>query len=444
MALRSAISAALRAPFAKRAGQNVDGVDFARAEGMPVKFRNSADTADVNAVDVDADDTVLVADEGRYTDPRSVVLTLGVNGNQGSQNFWIAPQACRITGITEIHKTAGSDGSAVTAYVEKLTAAQAPGSGVSVMSGTFNLKGTAATKQSASLTTAHPRSLDGLSQDIFLAAGDRLAIVTAGVLTALVGVQITVSITPGCKGALAKYHAKQTADIVTQSFFIANRPHRVVAAYAVWGTAATDSGAVTLDIFKDGSGTAAGGGTSILSAAKSVKTTANTVATLSLTATAATLQMQAGDRLSVVITGVTTALADLTVVVLFAPIENRKEVSFCVPATDLGSDLAIFTADRDYEVIDVSGVWGTAATTKNATITRDTATTAPGGGTSLLTDNTNSGLDLSASAATPVWGTLAAKRLLWMTAGDRLSLKYAGATIGSLAGLCVTVSLRAR
>ena len=446
MALRTfAIWPALRALYAKRSGEtDVTKFDYSFGNNTPLLFRNAADTADIEALNVDSDNYVLLAGEQRTCAPHIVTLNVGANGNQGSQHIWIAPFACRIKSVTEIHKTAGNHSAAVTAYVEKLTGTTAVGSGVSVMSGTFNLKGTANTLQTATLATVHPRN-DGLSQDIFLAAGDRLALVVTGNTQTLAGVQVTIAVVPGGKGSVATYHAKTNSDIATQTFFIANRPQTVLAAYAVWGTASSDAGAVTLDITADASATAAGGGTTILSAAKSMKTTANTVNTLTLTATAANLRLAPGTRLSFKLTGTPTSLADLTIVVLFSAVENRKCVSFCNLASDVGTDLAFFTADRDYEVIDVSAVWGTASTSAFELLTIDTGTTAPGAGTGQCSDNTNTGFDTSASAATPVWGTLVAGRLRWLTSGDRLAIKKGGAgVVGSLAGACYTVSLRPR
>ena len=100
--------------------------------------------------------------------------------------FFTAPSAMTILGITEVHTTAGSDGSAVTLTVEKLTGTTAPGSGTDLLSANFNLKGTANTVQTGTLS-----STVGVVQ---LAAGNRLALKKSGTLTAVANVTITLTI----------------------------------------------------------------------------------------------------------------------------------------------------------------------------------------------------------------------------------------------------------
>jgi hypothetical protein len=74
-------------------------------------------------------------------------------------------------------------------------------------------------------------------------------------------------------------------------------------------------------------------------------------------------------------------------------------------------------------------------------LVKDTGTGAPGAGTDLLTNNTNTGFDLNATANTLQTGTIVTtagpKKLL---VGDRLSLDWANA-IQSSAGIAVTVEL---
>ena len=101
--------------------------------------------------------------------------------------FFVAPQACKVTAINQVHSTAGSDASAVTAVVTKDTSTNAPGAGTSLhQSGSFNLKATANTVQNATLSTT--------AATLILAAGDRLAIKLTGVSTALAGAVVTVQL----------------------------------------------------------------------------------------------------------------------------------------------------------------------------------------------------------------------------------------------------------
>lgn len=102
--------------------------------------------------------------------------------------FFTAPFPCQVVSIREVHTTAGSNGGAVTLVIEKLTGTQASDSGVSCMSSTINLKGTAETVQNAALTAT--------AADLVLQRGDRLNLKDAGTLTAVAGVCVTVELKP--------------------------------------------------------------------------------------------------------------------------------------------------------------------------------------------------------------------------------------------------------
>lgn len=96
--------------------------------------------------------------------------------------FWIAPVACYVTNFWEIHQVVGSDGSAVTVTLEKLTGTTAPDSGVEMLSTALSLKATANTLQTGVLTeTLTNRNLK---------AGDRLCLKDAGTLTAVSNVAV--------------------------------------------------------------------------------------------------------------------------------------------------------------------------------------------------------------------------------------------------------------
>lgn len=95
---------------------------------------------------------------------------------------FIAPYACLLTLLQEAHKTAGTDGSAVTLDLEKLTGTTAPGSGVTMLGATIDLKGTINTVKTATLASG--ANLPNLS----LAAGDRAALKLTGTPTAVANV----------------------------------------------------------------------------------------------------------------------------------------------------------------------------------------------------------------------------------------------------------------
>lgn len=109
------------------------------------------------------------------------------SGTFATTTFFVAPQACKVTGISEVHSTLGTDAGAVTAVVTKDTGTQAPGAGTSLhQSGSFNLKGANNTVQNATLSTT--------AATLTLAAGDRLAVKLTGVPTAVAGAVVTAQI----------------------------------------------------------------------------------------------------------------------------------------------------------------------------------------------------------------------------------------------------------
>ena len=109
------------------------------------------------------------------------------SGTFATTTFFVAPQACKVTAISEVHSTLGTDPGAVTAVVTKDTGTQAPGAGTSLhQSGSFNLKGANHTVQNATLSTT--------AATLTLAAGDRLAVKLTGTPTALAGAVVTAQI----------------------------------------------------------------------------------------------------------------------------------------------------------------------------------------------------------------------------------------------------------
>lgn len=135
------------------------------------------------------------------------------------------------------------------------------------------------------------------------------------------------------------------------------------------------------------------------------------------------------------VTGAITATAGVT--------GQNFSVSYIGQTTEAATDRAIFVAPVACQVVAVSQVHGVAAGgASKLQLTKDTGTTAPGGGTDLLTNNTNTGFDLNATANTVQAGTLTATAAdLQLAVGDRLSLDFAN-TIQSTAGLAVTVWLK--
>jgi len=82
-----------------------------------------------------------------------------------------------------------SDGSAVTLQVDKLTGTEAPGGGDNLLASTHDLKTTARTVTSPTLTST--------GADLEVADGNRLGIEVAGTLTAVAGLVVSVYLVPG-------------------------------------------------------------------------------------------------------------------------------------------------------------------------------------------------------------------------------------------------------
>lgn len=111
--------------------------------------------------------------------------------------------------------------------------------------------------------------------------------------------------------------------------------------------------------------------------------------------------------------------------------------------TPAATDQVFFVAPRACKVVAVYQVHSAAAGgASKIQVTKDTGTDAPGAGTDLLTNNTNTGFDLNGTANTVQTGTLTATTSdLTLAAGDRLAVDYAN-TIQSTAGVVITVLLQ--
>lgn len=89
--------------------------------------------------------------------------------------IFTAPFPCTLVSARETHKTAGTNGGAVTVTLEKLTAGQALDAGVAMLQTALSLKTTIDTPQSGTLTDT--------TANLSLATGDRIALKDAGTLT---------------------------------------------------------------------------------------------------------------------------------------------------------------------------------------------------------------------------------------------------------------------
>ena len=132
---------------------------------------------------------VVVVTFTPYYQTMDVTFSLAANGSLADQCFFYAGRAYKIVNISEVHSTAGTDGSAVNLQVTLDRETDAPGAGSDLISlnanAGFNLKGTANTVQVGTFVS------DGLT---YMLPGDRLSVDFAGTLTSLAGVQVTVTL----------------------------------------------------------------------------------------------------------------------------------------------------------------------------------------------------------------------------------------------------------
>lgn len=399
---------------------------------------NAAGTAEIDLIGADSSDRVRIG--GSLFNPlRSpVVLRVQPTASQATKfPFWVKGATVEPAEIDSIWCTFDTaDGAANTGYITKDGAGVAPGAGVAVQSGTFNLNATANTVQQATIAVRGTAALA-------LAPGDGLTFNIASAVTNLKGLVVVVWMKQhvSIPAALAYFNA--AASVVTKTIYLNVIPGLTVSGVAMrWSALGTDAGAVTLDVTKDTSTNAPGAGTTILAAAVSLKGAINTTVYPAMSATASVLAMAYGDRLAVKLTGTATAVAGLVVSVQFASGVWRELVIQDPHILNQNVDQTMFIADGYYEVLDDWGTWSTISTSVKALLTKDGGTTAPGAGTALITDNSSAGLDTNATANTPVEGTLnTIKPVLILAPGDRLGEKFTGTT-GSLAGLCRAVRLR--
>ena len=109
--------------------------------------------------------------------------------------------------------------------------------------------------------------------------------------------------------------ASNNAAVLDTHFFIADRAYTVTRIDAIHTTAGTDAGAVTLQPRKATGVQAPATGVVLTTATHNLKGTVETVTNFTLTATSADLDLAAGNRLSVDITGTATTVAGVVVTV---------------------------------------------------------------------------------------------------------------------------------
>ena len=443
MAFMATLTECIRAPWAKKTGldPNISSKSYSKSNGFFDYADNSLATRLLPLVGSDAADKVHINGACFHGARNIKTFNLSTSAAEGTQAFWIADATYTITSISLIYQTA--DGATNTGYIAKATGTQAPTSTavVPLMVGTFNLNTTTKTVYNATLPSwVVPTPSSNLNPGVQISAGDRLVFVMASAVTSLAGVSITIEMIPGNKTLSATYAMNANASIATTSIFVANGSYTVTGVKAVWSAAGTNGGTVTGDITIDNSTTAPGAGTSVLTAAFSVKTTANTVVTPALSVTAANLRLNAGARLTYKSTGTLTSLAGLVVTVYYVPINDAIDISIPLGAAASLVDQTIFTAMDKYELILAQVSYGTAeGGALTAQLTRESGTTTAGSGTAIQSGSFN----LNTTTNTPQVASLLSLVNNYLLPGDRLSVHFsAGAT--TTANFILTITVRPR
>lgn len=126
-----------------------------------------------------------------------VVLQFGPPGANGALAdgylFTALDGDYELVAVSEVHGTAGSDGSAVTADVVRVASGGTIAAGTSLLSSTFNLKSTVDTPVIKNVSNG---GLPSAQSSRVISRGQSLAINLAGTLTALAGMAITVVVQP--------------------------------------------------------------------------------------------------------------------------------------------------------------------------------------------------------------------------------------------------------
>jgi hypothetical protein len=126
-------------------------------------------------------------------------------------------------------------------------------------------------------------------------------------------------------------------------------------------------------------------------------------------------------------------------------VPNFIQQGFRQSAGETLTDTFIYTATRAVKLLGASLVQAVAGSDGGAVslqLRKCTGTQAPSAGTALLTNNTNTGFDLKATANTVQSGALVASAAsLTLAAGDRLALDVTG-TPTAVAGVQVEIDLQ--
>lgn len=227
----------------------------------------------------------------------------------------------------------------------------------------------------------------------------------------------------------------------TIPFFVNNAdttPLEIARIDCIFSTAA--GSASTGNVVKDAIGQAPGVGATCMSGTFDLNATANTLQTATLAGGRGwpSLVLGPGEQLTLKISAVA-SLVGLYVTVWVRPRQSIGMAQYNRAANgDIITGVMYINLIPGQIIRGVAMRWGTAATdvgTMTATITKDSAATAPGAGTAILAASQS----VKTTANTTIYPALSATAsALTMVAGDRLSLKMSG-TPTAMANFVVTV-----
>jgi hypothetical protein len=125
--------------------------------------------------------------DGIEIDGGDINLNVLIDANSVDRHIFVAPYACRLVSVREIHSVVG--GAAAAVRPRKITDTSAPGAAASA---TVKELTTAAIDLTATINVTQVATLTAIAatvtnSDIYLAAGDKLALDFSGTLTGLIG-----------------------------------------------------------------------------------------------------------------------------------------------------------------------------------------------------------------------------------------------------------------
>lgn len=151
-----------------------------RATYGPATVGVEWDTA-IDALTINPDGTRRVLQQSFF---HTFTIAAGAAAADYDGSGLILPFKAQVVSVKERHQTLGTDGGAVTLMVKKVPSGTAKAAGTDVLAAGINLKAANDTNQSPALHATVANSQ--------FAAGDAVALVTTGTLTAVDGVTVTV------------------------------------------------------------------------------------------------------------------------------------------------------------------------------------------------------------------------------------------------------------